>query len=114
MKEFLLLFRGGDYPIQAQEEAQKHLQKWFEWINSLRDKKLFVATQPLEYDGKVVKGNKKLVTDGPFAEGKEIVGGYLICRADNYEQAVDISKECPIFEFDNGIVEVRQIKPLPV
>jgi hypothetical protein len=113
MKEFLLLFRGGNYPVPSQEEAQQHRQKWFNWINSLRNQELFIATQPLEYDGKIVRGNKKLITDGPFAEGKEIIGGYLICRADSYEQAVDISKGCPILEFENGIVEIRQIRPLP-
>jgi hypothetical protein len=113
MKEFLLLFRGGNYPIESQEEAQKHLQKWFHWINSLKDRGLFVATQRLSVDGKLIKGTKKFVTDGPFTEGKEIVGGFLICRAASYEQAVDISNDCPIFEFENGMVEVRQIQPLP-
>jgi hypothetical protein len=112
MSEFLLLFRGGEYPIQQAEEAHTHLNKWFEWIDSLKEQGKLVGTQRLKYEGKQVHGTKKIVTDGPFAEGKEIVGGYLICLADSFDEAVTISKDCPIFEFENGIVEVRQIQPL--
>ena len=53
-----------------------------------------------------------MVTDGPFMEGKEMVGGYLICKADSLEEAVEISKGCPILEYESGIVEVREIQEL--
>jgi hypothetical protein len=46
-------------------------------------------------------------------EGKEMVGGYLICIADSFDEAVEISKDCPILEFEDGVVEVRQIHQLP-
>jgi hypothetical protein len=72
----------------------------------------FVGAQPLNKTGKKVIGNKKLVTDGPFMEGKEMVGGYLICKADSYDEAIEISKDCPILEFETGIVEVREIQEL--
>lgn len=45
-------------------------------------------------------------------EGKEMVGGYLMCKANDYDEAVEISKGCPILEFEDGIVEVREIKEL--
>jgi hypothetical protein len=61
--------------------------------------------------GKLITGTKKVVTDGPYIEGKEIVGGYLICKAKNFDEAVEISRGCPILEFDNGVVEVREIQP---
>ena len=58
----------------------------------------------------MVKGRAKSVTDGPFAEGKEIVGGYLIVEAGSLDAATELSKGCPIFgEDDNGTLEVRAV-----
>jgi hypothetical protein len=67
--------------------------------------------QPLEYAGKLVKGKQKTVTDGPFAETKDIVGGYTLIEARDLDQAVELSKGCPIFEVD-GAVEVRPVMKL--
>ena len=52
-----------------------------QWMGALTEQGKFVGAQPLNEVGKVVTGTKKVVTDGPFAEGKEMVGGYLICKA---------------------------------
>ena len=111
MKEYLFLFRGGEMP-EAPEESQKHMQQWMQWMGDLATQGKFVGAQPLDKTGKQVKGNNKLVTDGPFMEGKEMVGGYLICKANSYDEAVEISKGCPILSFDTGIVEVREIQEL--
>lgn len=62
---------------------------------------------PLQPEGKVVSGGGELITDGPFTEGKEIVGGYVLVEARDMDHAVELSKGCPIFEFD-GTVEVRE------
>lgn len=114
MKEFLYLFRGGDSnPGQrSPEQMQLSMQKWTQWMQELAQKGKFVGGQPLTMDGKTVKGKAKQVTDGPFAEGKEMIGGYLIVKADDYNEAVELSKGCPIFEND-GIVEVREIQEMP-
>jgi hypothetical protein len=113
MKEFLLLFRGtGGEMGGSPDEKQAHMQRWMEWMGALGKDGKLVGAQPLNGTGKQVKGNGKLVTDGPFMEGKEMVGGYLICKAANYDEAVEISKGCPILEFDSGIVEVREIQEL--
>lgn len=114
MSEFLLLFRGGDAQTaqQSPEKWQAHMQKWMQWMSDLKEQGKLIGAQPLGSSGKVVSGNRKIVTDGPYMEGKEMVGGYLACKADSYDEAVEISKGCPILEFDNGIVEVREIKEL--
>jgi hypothetical protein len=114
MSEFILLFRGGDTHTaqQSPEKWQAHMQKWMQWMDGLQKEGKFVGAQPLHQTGKTLKGSKKVVTDGPFPEGKEIVGGYLICKADTYDQAVEIAKGCPILEFDDGIVEVREVREL--
>jgi len=115
MSEYLFLFRGGDHENmdekKSPEKFQAHMQKWMQWMGALTEQGKFVGAQPLNEIGKVVTGTKKVVTDGPFVEGKEMVGGYLICRADNLEEAVQLSKGCPVLE-NEGTVEVREIKEL--
>jgi len=90
---------------------QRSLQKWGTWIQGLAQAGKFKAGEPLERGGKVVAGAKKLVTDGPFVESKEIVGGYLIVSAASLDEAAAMSKGCPILE-EGGSVEVRQIHPM--
>lgn len=113
MAEYLLLFRGGDAQTaqQSPEKWQAHMQKWMQWMGGLKEQGKLIGAQPLEVSGKVITGTKKVLTDGPYAEGKELVGGYLACKADSYEEAVAIANNCPILEHD-GIVEVREIKEL--
>jgi len=110
MKEFLLLFRGGDAanPNRSPEQMQQHMMKWKAWMEKLAQMDKFNGGQPLTQEGKVIWGSAKKVTDGPFVEGKEVVGGYIVIRAKDYNDAIEISKGCPIFEHD-GIVEVREI-----
>lgn len=114
MKEYLLLFRGGEAHTgkMSPENMQAHMQEWMEWMGDLGKQGKFAGAQPLGKTGKVVSGTKKIISDGPFMEGKEMVGGYLICKADTYDEAVEISKGCPILQFDNGAVEVREINEL--
>lgn len=88
------------------------MQKWMQWMGDLSDKGKLIGAQPLAQTGKVVTGSKKVVSDGPYMEGKEMVGGYLMCKAGSYDEAVQISNGCPILEFDDGIVEVREIQEL--
>jgi hypothetical protein len=114
MKEFLLLFRGGegDELRKSPEAWQKHMEIWGKWMGELSEQGKMLGAQPLERTGHVINGTQKIVTDGPFMEGKEMVGGYLMCKAENYDEALAIAKECPILEFDNGIVEVREVASL--
>jgi len=113
MAEYLLLFRGGDAETarQSPEKWQAHMQKWTQWMGDLKAQGKLIGAQPLVTTGKVISGTKKVVTDGPYMEGKEMVGGYLACKADSYEEAVAIANNCPILEHD-GIVEVREINEL--
>jgi len=114
MKEYLFLFRGGDAHDMdpSLEASQVHMQKWMVWMGGLAEQGKLGGAQPLRQSGMQVTGPKKVVTDGPFMEGKEMVGGYLMCKADTYEEAVEIAKGCPILEYEDGIVEVREIQEL--
>jgi hypothetical protein len=110
MTKYLYLFRGGDARRleQSPEEMQAHMQKWGVWMQGLAQQGTLVDGLPLSSGGKVVSDGGSTITDGPFAEGVEVVGGYLIVNAGDMDQAVEISKGCPIFEHQ-GNVEVREI-----
>ena len=111
MSNFLYLFRGGDdaYNEMTQEERQAHMQVWGSWMGELQQKGQLVDGLPLSEDGKVVRNRGEIVTNGPFVEGAEMVGGYLIVTARSLDEAVEISKGCPIFDYNGSFVEVREI-----
>ncbi len=107
MSEFLFLYRGGERQ-QTPAAMQAQMQKWMTWLKDLGEKgQLKSPGHPLDRTGKLVSGKWKTVTDGPFAE-KDMVGGYSIVEAKDLAHAVELSRGCPIFEFD-GSVEVRPI-----
>jgi hypothetical protein len=108
MSQFIYLYRGGDREASP-ERMQQIMQKWMAWMKELADEgHMKDRGQPLERAGKLVKGKNKVVTDGPFAEAKDVVGGYTVVEAHDLDQAVQLSKGCPIFEYD-GTVEVRPV-----
>src|SRR5471030_698550 len=101
MKDFMFVFRGGSSKNHfSPEQMQGHMQKWFNWINDLKAKEIYIAGNPLLATGKVVKGEKPVVTDGPFAESKELVGGYFLIKANSIEEAAELAKGCPDFSLE--------------
>jgi hypothetical protein len=108
MSEFLYLYRGGTQPNNP-EAMQQTMTKWMGWLKDLGDKgNLKDAGHPLDGGGKVVRGKQKPVTDGPFAEAKDVVGGYSVVVAKDLSHAVDLSQGCPIFD-NGGFVEIRPV-----
>jgi len=111
MSEFTYLFRGRQTP-GSPEQRQKHVEKWVAWFKDLNEKGVIKNPgHPLDFTGKVVNGNKKIVKDGPYAEAKDVVGGFIVVEARDLDHAVEISKGCPILEVD-GSVEVRPVQIL--
>ncbi len=111
MTKFLYLFRGGDGHMSelSPEEKQAHMEEWGVWMQGLAEKGQLIDGLPLTSDGKQVSGNGSVITDGPFAEGAEIVGGYLMVNAETLDDAVELSKGCPILQAEDGHIEVREI-----
>jgi hypothetical protein len=108
MNEFVFLYRGGERP-SSPEQWQQVLQKWTAWFQSLAENgQLVDRGQPLDRSGKIVQGKSKTVTDGPFAEAKDVVGGYTLIKANDVAHAAELAKGCPILE-RGGHVEVRPI-----
>ena len=114
MANYLFLFRGGE-PSQdmSPDEMQQYMQKWFVWIKSMQDQGIYKGGDPLEATGKVVsrQGNQYLITDGPYAEAKEVIGGYVKLEAQSIEQAAEIAKGCPTYEL-GGEVIVQQVQEI--
>jgi hypothetical protein len=113
MAEFLLLFRGVEDMVSQSSpgEMQQHMNKWRVWMEELTKKGHLLGGQPLDVTGKVVANNGDTITDGPFAEGPEMVSGYLIIDAAGIDAAVELTKACPVFEM-NGNIEIRPIQKM--
>lgn len=108
--DYMLIFRGTDWHKGlSPEEMQRVSSDWMAWFKRLTDQGKAVAGNPLERSGKVVSGKGgRVVSDGPFAESKEAIGGYFLLKVDSLDEAVAIAQECPGLPY--GIkVEVRQL-----
>jgi hypothetical protein len=109
MSEFTYLFRGREVS-PSPEQMQKTMEKWMAWFKELGENgHMKDPGHPLEHAGKVVKGKQKTVMDGPYAEAKDIIGGYVVIEARDLAQATELSKGCPILDV-GGSVEVRPIQ----
>jgi hypothetical protein len=111
MSKFMFVFRGGAFvtPGLAPGEIQAHLKKWTDWVTAMAKEGQHVpGGHPLKSQGVTVRGRDKAVTDGPYAESKDLVTGSLLIEAASLEDAGTIARGCPIFEFD-GSVEVRPV-----
>jgi hypothetical protein len=112
MAEFVYLYRGGEPRPSSPEAQQQITQKWVTWMKGLADGGHIIDRgQPLERTGKLVRNGGKMVTDGPFAEAKDVIGGFTLIKADDVAQAAELAKGCPILE-RGGDVEVRPVMRL--
>ena len=111
---YMLIFRGTDWykgPAPGQglspEQMQQVADKWMAWFNGLKDEGKCIAGNPLEHTGKIV-GKNRVVSDVPFAESKETIGGYFLLKVASMDAAVAIAQQCPGLPY--GIrVEVRPV-----
>lgn len=113
MNEFAFIFRNDFHP-EAQyspDEMQEILKQWQTWMGGMAAKgQLANSGTRLGGDGKTVKPSN-VVTDGPYAEIKEIITGVIAVKATNIDEAAEIAKGCPILNA-GGNVEVRDIIPI--
>ncbi|MFT5103887.1 MAG: hypothetical protein ACI8VT_003048 [Saprospiraceae bacterium] len=114
MKEFLLVFRNdvaANQPPPSPEQMQAMMKPWQNWMGGIAaQNKLVSPGNRLASDGKVIKLNN-VVTNGPYVEIKEAIGGYIIIKANSLDEAAELSKNCPILAI-GGNVEVRTLVPM--
>ena len=110
MKDFMMIFVGQNYEQLglSPEEMQVSMGKWMAWGEKMEKQGILKGGHALTADIKRVSGQKRTITDGPFAESKEIVGGYYIVTANNMEEVVKIAEDYPDYEYGNT-VEIREI-----
>jgi hypothetical protein len=113
MEKFMLVFHSPQtqeaaFMEMSPQAVQAEIQKWNVWIGGIAEQGKFIGTDALAPVGKTMTKGGQVVTDGPFTEGKEIVGGYMLLNAKDIDEAVELSKGCPLFD-SNGTVEVRPI-----
>ncbi|HSN16567.1 MAG TPA: YciI family protein [Gammaproteobacteria bacterium] len=111
MNDFAFVYRGWDTSASP-EDMQKTVDLWRAWFKDLEASgHLKDPGLPLDKSGSVIKGTRKLVSDGPFAEAKDVVGGFTLITAQDLQQATDLARGCPILE-SGGSIEVRPVLPL--
>jgi hypothetical protein len=109
-RKFMLIFRGGAVSRHdlSPSELQAHVEKWYVWSDELARQGRRNAGTPLDNPGATVRGHERVVTDGPYAESKDLVTGSMIIEAASLEDAIEVASACPTYEFD-GSVEVRPV-----
>jgi hypothetical protein len=108
--EYMLLFRGTHWDKRlSPEEIQMVMSQWTSWFDRLTQQGKIKSAQPLVREGQIVSWKKgQTVSDGPFAESKEAIGGYFLLKVKDPDEAVAIAKECPTLKY--GVtVEVRPV-----
>ncbi len=110
MNEFMLIFRHQDGgKIASPEQMQIWMKQTMEWIEGIAGQNKFVGGNGLQFDDSKVVRHNGVVTNGPFGEIKETLGGYVIVKADSVEEAVEFAKGSPVLQGDGNTVEVRKL-----
>ena len=110
MNEFMLIFRHEDgLKVASPEQIQAWMKQTMDWIGSIAAQNKFVSGTGLPFDDSRVVWHKGVVTNGPFGDIKETIGGYIVVKAESVEEAVEFAKGSPVLQGDGNSVEVRKI-----
>lgn len=110
MDEYILIFRHEDgSKIASPEQMQMWMKQTMDWIGGIAAQNKFKSGTGLPFaDAKVVRPNN-VVTNGPFGDIKETIGGFIIVKAESVEEAVEFAKGSPVLQGEGNSVEVRKI-----
>jgi Uncharacterized protein conserved in bacteria len=110
MDEFILIFRHPDgKKIASPEQIEIWMKQTRDWIGTIANQNKFVGGNGLPFDDARVVRHNNVVTNGPFGEIKETIGGYIIVKADDADEAAEFAKGCPVLQGEGNSVEVRKI-----
>jgi hypothetical protein len=110
MDEFILIFRHQDgSKVASPEQMQTWMKQTMDWIQSIAAKGKFVSGTGLPFADARVVHHKGIVTNGPFGDIKETIGGFIIVKAESPEEAAEFAKGSPVLQGDGNTVEVRKI-----
>jgi len=110
MDEFALIMRHQDgTKLASPEQMQAWMKQTMDWIGGIAAQNKFVSGTGLPFDGARVVNSDKTVTNGPFGDIKETIGGLITVRAESFEEAAEFAKGCPVLQGEGNTVEVRKI-----
>jgi hypothetical protein len=110
MDEYMLIFRHQDGSKTASpEQIQLWMKQTMDWIGTISAQNKFSGGNGLPFDDARVVWHNNVVTNGPFGEIKETIGGYIIVKAASVDEAVAFAKGCPVLQGEGNSVEVRKI-----
>lgn len=110
MDEFMLIFRHQDgNKVASPEQIQVWMKQTMDWIGGIAAQNKFVEGNGLPFEDAKVVGHNNVVTNGPFGEIKETIGGYIIVKAASVDEAVEFAKGSPVLQGDGNTVEVRRV-----
>ena|SRR5690348_16355173 len=110
MDEYAIIMRHQDgSKIASPEQMQIWMKQTMDWVNSISAKNKFVSGTGLLFDDAKVVAHNNVVTNGPFGDIKETIGGFMIVKADSVEEAVEFAKGSPVLQGEGNTVEVRKI-----
>jgi hypothetical protein len=110
MDEFILIFRHEDgMKVASPEQIQVWMKQTMDWIGGIAAQNKFSGGNGLPFENAKVVRHNNVVTNGPFGEIKETIGGYIIVKADSVDEAVEFAKGSPVLQGDGNSVEVRKI-----
>lgn len=95
--------------IASPEQMQVWMKQTMDWIGGIAAQNKYVGGTGLPFDGAKVVGANKVVTNGPFGDIKETIGGFITVKADSVEEAVEFAKGCPVLQGEGNSVEVRKV-----
>jgi hypothetical protein len=110
MDEFILIFRHMDgKEVASPEQIQQWMKQTMDWIGGIAAQNKFSGGNGLPFEDARVVHHNNIVTNGPFGEVKETLGGYVIVKAESVDEAVEFAKGCPVLQGEGNTVEVRRI-----
>lgn len=110
MDEYVLIMRHEDgNKVASPEEIQKWMKQTMDWIGGIAAQNKFVSGTGLPFDNARVVHANKTVTNGPFGDIKETIGGFITIRAESVDEAVEFAKGCPVLQGEGNTMEVRRI-----
>jgi len=110
MDEFILILRHEDgTKVASPEQIEVWMKQTMDWIGGIAAQNKFSSGTGLPFDDARVVWHNNVVTNGPFGEIKETIGGYIIVKADSVEEAVGFAQGCPVLMGEGNSVEVRKI-----
>jgi hypothetical protein len=110
MDEFMLIFRHEDgNKVASPEQIQVWMKQTMDWIGGIAAQNKFGGGNGLPFEDSRVVWSGNVVTNGPFGEIKETIGGYIVVKVNSVDEAVEFAKGCPVLQGEGNSVEVRKI-----